>query len=354
MKFQCIGVMSGTSLDGMDIAFCVFEKKNNTWHYEIKQAQTYPYSNEWINRLQNAEQNNALNFCLLHTEYGNYIGRLVKKFTKKHNLPVDFIASHGHTIFHQPHHHLSVQIGSGAAIAAACGIPTICDFRSLDIALGGQGAPLVPIGDELLFNAYNACLNIGGISNISYKMKDKRIAYDISPANMILNHYARCKGLPFDKNGRIAQSGKLNIELFNLLNHLEFYTLSSPKSLGKEWVDATFLPLIESFALTIEDILHTLVEHIAYQIGTLINIQKFNTVLITGGGAKNTFLINRIQFYAKESQLTIPDENLIDYKEALVFAFLGLLRFQSLTNCLKSVTGAKQDSCGGCIYFINN
>ncbi len=352
MKQHIIGLMSGTSLDGVDIAYCTFENKNNQWHYEIIEAETFPYTNKWQKRLKELENNNGLIFSLTHVEYGRLLGLLVKKFIKKYHLKIDYIASHGHTIFHQPEKKMTLQIGSGAAIAANSGISTICDFRSLDVALGGHGAPLVPIGDELLFSKYDACLNIGGIANISYRHQTVRIAYDISPANMVLNYMAQKRGNAYDVDGKLAQSGKLDKGLFNYLNKIKYYTLPSPKSLGKEWVDREFLICIQIYKLSIEDYLRTFVEHIAYQIATVILKEKLHKVLITGGGVKNKFLIDRIQFYAKESQLIIPDDKLIDYKEALIFAFLGLLRVQQSYNCLKSVTGAVQNNCGGAIYWM--
>ncbi len=354
MKFSAIGIMSGTSLDGLDMAYCIFEYKHNQWKYEIKHAETIAYDKEWKNKLQNIENQSALEFNLTHVAYGHWIGKEVKKFIDKHHISVDFIASHGHTIFHQPEKQLTTQIGSGAAIAAESQTTTICDFRTLDVALKGQGAPLVPIGDKLLFSSYDACLNIGGISNISYNANNKRIAYDISPANMVLNHYANQKNKAFDEGGHLARSGKLHTELFNSLNLLDFYATQAPKSLGKEWVLSKIFPLLNSFSLSIEDILHTFVEHIAFQIAKIITQQHLNKVLITGGGTKNIYLIERIQNYASNAVLIIPDEKTIDYKEALVFAFLGVLRITNTNNCLKSVTGALKDNCGGCIYIANN
>jgi anhydro-N-acetylmuramic acid kinase len=353
MKINIVGVMSGTSLDGIDIAFCSFEKKNNHWQYTINHAETFSYNEEWLKRLQNASHDDALTFNLLHIEYGQLIGTLIKNIAKQHHLHPKYVASHGHTIFHQPEKQLTIQIGSGAAIAAASGVTTICDFRSLDVALGGQGAPLVPIGDALLFNDFDACLNIGGISNISYQHLDNRIAYDISPANMILNYLAHEKGYTFDQDGALAKSGKLTLDLFNTLNKLPFYYQESPKSLGREWIYTSILPILDSFSIPVEDKLNTFVEHIAFQIGKIISVQKFKNVLVTGGGAKNKFLMERLQHYAIPTPLIIPDEKTIDYKEALIFAFLGLLRINFINNCLQSVTGASKDNCGGCIYFCH-
>ncbi|MGI6292462.1 MAG: anhydro-N-acetylmuramic acid kinase [Bacteroidales bacterium] len=350
MKYHIIGLMSGTSLDGVDIAYCVFEKIDNKWQYTIVEAETIPYTNKWLKRLKELENSDGLTFNITHIEYGRLLGLLVKKFIRKHRLKVDYIASHGHTIFHQPEKRMTVQIGSGASIAANSGVSTTCDFRSLDVALGGHGAPLVPIGDELLFGKYDACLNIGGISNISYRQRASRIAYDISPANMILNYMAQMKGYSYDVGGHLAQSGKVDKELYATLNNIAYYRKPYPKSLGKEWVFGEFLSCIQEYKLSVEDYLRTFVEHIAFQIATVVLKEKLHKILITGGGAKNKFLIERIQFFAKESQLIIPEDKLVEYKEALIFAFLGLLRLQQTPNCLKSVTGANQDNCGGAIY----
>lgn len=352
MKTNIIGIMSGTSLDGVDVAYCSFWKKNDTWHYDIVCANTYPYTDEWVSRLQNLEHTDAITFNLTHIEYGRLLGKFANHFIQKNKIKPDYIASHGHTIFHQPKRRLTTQIGSGAAIAAECGISTICDFRSLDVALGGQGAPLVPIGDELLFGNYNACLNIGGFSNISYKENNQRIAFDVAPANIILNSFARSKGYDFDENGMMARQGKLDENLFAQLNALDFYKQPHPKSLGKEWVDNIILPLLTPYKLSPEDNLRTLIEHIAFQIKEIIKKANIQEILITGGGAKNIFLIERMQYYLPEQKLIIPHETLIDYKEALIFAFMGLLRIRQENNCLKSVTGAACDNCGGCVYAM--
>lgn len=352
MRANIIGIMSGTSLDGVDVAYCTFEKIKNKLHYDIVCAETYPYSNEWTLRLQNLEHTDALTFNLTDCEYGHLLGRLVATFIKKNGLKPDYIASHGHTIFHQPEKGLTKQIGSGAAIAAESGITTICDFRSLDVALGGQGAPLVPIGDELLFGNYDACLNIGGFANISYKVNNMRIAFDISPANIILNYFAKKRNFDYDENGFLAKQGCLNKELFTHLNSLDYYIQPFPKSLGKEWVLEMMLPCFTDFQLSPEDNLRTMVEHIAFQISEIIKNTNIKEIFISGGGAKNNFLIDRMQYYIPEIKTVIPNNLIIDFKEALIFAFLGLMRINQENNCLQSVTGAEKNNCGGCIYYI--
>jgi len=342
--------MSGTSLDGLDIAFCSFNYKNNCWDFNIIHAETIKYPPKLIKLLSTAFNLDALNFWKLHVEFGRFCGNATKKFILKNKCNPQLIASHGHTIFHQPQNGFTCQIGDGSQIAAITGINTVCDFRSKDIAFKGQGAPLVPIGDYFLFPKADACLNIGGIANISFKSKSKMIAFDICPANMVFNHYANLKGKKMDKNGQIAKKGSINYLLFNKLNKLDYYKSNSPRSLGREWIFEKIIPLIDKHEILIENKLHTIVEHSAFQIANTINKNKLKHVLISGGGAYNQYLIERIQNYTK-SELIIPQSKIIEFKEALVFAFLGVLRILEKENCLKSVTGAKKNNCGGAIYL---
>ena len=351
--YHVIGLMSGTSLDGVDLAYCKFILTNNGWEYEIIHTACYPYSEDWKVKLANAENTSALAIHLLDTALGEYFSENISEFIKKHHIiELDFIASHGHTIFHQPENGLTLQIGAGAVIAVNTGITTICDFRKMDVAMGGQGAPLVPIGDRDLFSSYNYCLNIGGIANISFELNGQRLAFDICPANMILNHYLSDKNLLFDNEGLLARSGTVNAELLAELNKLDYYHQAFPKSLGKEWVLQNIYPTVAKYNLSANAILATLVEHIAIQIA--INVNKSETpasMLITGGGAYHAYLIERINTHACV-QLIIPSRELIEFKEALVFAFLGVLRFRNENNCLASVTGAQKNNCGGQIFFV--
>jgi anhydro-N-acetylmuramic acid kinase len=349
-SYSVIGIMSGTSLDGLDLAFCIFSKKLDNWNYQILKAETVSYSSDWEKRLKELPKASAVEFVQTNTDYGTFIGQKVNSFINKHNLQVDFISSHGHTIFHQPILGFTSQIGAGASIAAETGLDVVCDFRSLDVALNGQGAPLVPIGDRLLFSEYDYRLNIGGFANISYEEDGKTFAFDIAPANIALNYLMHKIGFPFDKNGEFAEKGKLIPELLQKLNALPFYQIKSSKSLGREWFENEFLDLIDS-TYTINDVLSTLVKHLTYQISIVLNrtSKKNQKLLITGGGAYNSFLIEQLKEQTN-IEIVIPSNDLIQFKEALIFAFLGVLRIENQVNTLKKVTGANSDSIGGAIY----
>ena len=348
-RYLALGIMSGTSLDGLDLCLCEFLKHDSLWNYRILKAETLEYTPFWKDRLKSVEKASAFDLAKTNADYGHFIAQSVNRFLGNVSERPDFIASHGHTVFHQPDIGLTLQIGDGATIAAVTTIPTVSNFRSGNVAIGGQGAPLVPAGDALLFGNYDMCLNIGGFSNISYQKEQERIAFDICPANIVLNHYAEKIGLNYDKDGAEARKGKLNLELFERLNRLGFYRIDKNKSLGKEWVLEHIYPLTDAFETNIYNVLNTLTEHIAYQIAGKLNLKSKATVLITGGGANNKYLIERIGNFTANS-LTLGEEDLIHYKEALIFAFLGLLRWLGEPNCLKSATGACKDHCGGGIY----
>ena len=347
--YYVLGLMSGTSLDGLDLALCHFEKTDSRWNYNVIAAQTYPYHNDLRLRLARAIELSAYEFVKLDVELGSVIASIVRTFLAGQQVKPDFIASHGHTTFHQPAIGLTSQIGSGAVIASHTGITTVCDFRTNDVALGGQGAPLVPIGDELLFGHYDACLNLGGFSNISFRKDGRRIAFDVSPCNMALNYLANQLGMDYDKDGETARSGKLNQSLFDSLNGLDFYNLQGAKSLGKEWFDTIFRPCLDQSELSVAAKLRTLTEHIAYQLAQSSYGKKGETMLVTGGGAQNLFLIERLRDIGTK-EVVIPDEQTIDFKEAIIFAFLGVLRMRNEANCLSAVTGARMDNCGGAVY----
>ena len=342
--------MSGTSLDGLDVVYARFWGKRDSPNYEILYAESVPYDDFWRDKLRNSFYLNAEGITALDAEYGRFLGMEVRNFAQKYDISdkVDFVASHGHTVFHRPDLGYNLQIGNGAWLHAVSGFKVICDFRTLDIAYGGQGAPLVPTGDKLLFGQYDYCLNIGGFANLSFDdARHSRVAYDICPANYCLNRLMRTRGQEYDKDGLVARSGKLNAALFDALNALEYYHRQPPKSLAQEWVDAEMTPLIDCCRDTFENIAATLTEHAAFQISQ--NIKENNSVLVTGGGAYNIFLIERVLEY-KKINLIKPASIIIDFKEALIFAFLGLLRAEGLTNCLKTVTGADRNTVSGQIY----
>jgi anhydro-N-acetylmuramic acid kinase len=365
-KYYVIGLMSGTSLDGLDIVYAEmdYEPFNAVSHasvtdYKILEAETIDYTQSFKASILGLENTNALHFLEWDRKVGTYFGEEVNRFIEKKGIrEVDFVASHGHTIYHQPAKGFTIQIGHGASLAAACGLSVVCDFRSLDVALKGQGAPLVPIGDKLLFAEYTYCLNLGGIANISFdNTKGTRMAFDICPANMPLNYLVNKIKLEYDANGQLAAKGKVNSLLLDKLNNLNFYKLSSPKSLGKEWVLCDFIPLLEASEISIDDKLATVCEHIAIQIADTISQNHIpgkidEKLLITGGGAFNSYLIDRIRKLTDQKcNVIIPDEKTVKFKEALIFALLGVLRWEGEVNCLSSVTGATKDSIGGCIYL---
>ena len=348
MKTQlAIGLMSGSSLDGIDLALVRFTGEKGNYSYDIIEADTLAYPEPWQQKLANAFLSKPEDLKTLDREYGTYLGQCVAEFVKQHKVMPDFVASHGHTIFHKPEQHYTLQIGDGQALADSCGLLTVNDFRTEDVLKGGQGAPLVPIGDKLLFGDYDICLNIGGIANVSYEWEGKRIAYDICIANQALNWLSQREGLAYDKDGLLAQRGKVNSRLLDQLNDNGFFHQAPPKSLGREYFETYQKQAIESQRT--DDAMATCVEHIAYQIGRAIEQLPQGRLLVTGGGAHNKYLVERIQRHTKH-QVVVPDNETVDYKEALIFALLGLLRLEGQTNVLCSVTGAPTDSCSGKIW----
>jgi anhydro-N-acetylmuramic acid kinase len=348
-KFKVIGAMSGTSCDGLDLAACEFLEENNKWKFKVVAAETIEYTQDWLKKLQNTPFLSGEKIMELHAEYGNFTGLQINALIKKTGFLPDLISSHGHTIFHQPEKHFTFQLGNGAQIAATTNITTVSDFRTGDVALGGQGAPLVPIGDRILFSEYDYCLNLGGFANISFEEENKRIAFDICPVNFILNFLAKKQGFPFDKNGELGRCGTISHELLAKLNNIEYYKTTAPKSLGREWVETAFSPVMNSVNISDKDLFSTVYEHIATQISK--SITKPGKVLITGGGAFNTFLIELIS-EKTPVELVIPANEIVNFKEALIFAFLGILKIKGQINCLSSVTGASRDSSSGIIHLI--
>jgi len=350
LSFRVIGVMSGTSLDGLDLCLCSFNFESGKWKYKIIKANTIPYIAELKVELSMGFTKSGSELTKLDYDYGRWIGRQVKEFVKDEEIKPDFIASHGHTIFHKPNDGYTLQIGKGSAIAVESGLPCICDFRSSDVSRSGQGAPLVPIGDKLLFAEYDICLNLGGFANLSYEKEQTRIAFDIGPCNIILNHLAMKYGIDYDHNGELGKKGNVDSPLLNELNSLDFYQMQSPKSLGREWVEETILPIIEKSTISLEDKFRTVYEHITEQICRITNSINGTNILVTGGGTKNILLIHLLKNKSNHS-IVIPDNQTIDFKESLIFAFLGVLYMIKKPGALSTVTGASEDSVSGCLYY---
>jgi anhydro-N-acetylmuramic acid kinase len=339
--------MSGTSMDGLDLVCVDFKKKKN-WDFEILKAKTYSYSSEWKTCLTELHLQNSQQIKEVEKDYVNLLAKFILDF-KSDIEGIDFVSSHGHTVFHQPDQGFTLQIGNTPQLSKLIALPLICDFRSQDVELGGQGAPLVPIGDLHLFKSYSCCLNLGGFANVSLPQKAQVTAFDICAVNTVLNVLANEKGLEYDSEGNLAQAGHLIPELLSALENLEYYQKKAPKSLGIEWVNEKIFPLLDQYRTNlVEDRIHTYTYHIAKQIGSIF--KNTDSVLITGGGAKNNYLISLLNKFSK-AKFSIPDPLVVDFKEALIFAFLGLLRIENRVNCLSSVTGASADHSSGNIFY---
>lgn len=336
---KVVGLMSGTSLDGLDLILVDFQSEKE---YNVIKTQTVKYDSEWQNRLAYARQLSGGELAQLNVDYGIYLGNCVNAFIDE---KIDLIASHGHTVFHQPAKSLTLQIGSLQHIYAATGVPTVGDFRVLDVAKGGQGAPLVPIGDALLFGDFDYCLNLGGISNVSFvNERREREAFDVSPCNIVANLLAEKLGKAFDENGELAKKGEVNSDLLQRLNAWSYY--QNVTSLGIEAIEESFLPMFfRASNLPVNTQLATYYRHLGLQIGKVL---KGGKTLITGGGAHNTFLVNELKKHS-ETEIIVPKKETIDFKEALIFALLGYLRLEGKINILASVTGASSDSCSGTV-----
>lgn len=350
-NYNVIGVMSGTSLDGVDLAHIFFTNNNGKWEFAIAETITVPYSDLWVKRLKEAVGYSEDELTLLNKEYTALLGSVIKSFIEDNGInDLDAVCSHGHTILHQPHNGFTLQIGNLPEIASIIGVKAVCDFRVQDVQLGGQGAPLVPIGDRMLFSLYRYCLNLGGFSNISFEEKGQRIAFDICPVNTVLNYYANQLGLEYDDRGLIAAKGKILLPLLSELNSLEFYKLPYPKSLGFEFVKEMILPLMDSYNASVEEKIATFTEHVAQQIANTVMGIGQGELLVTGGGAYNDFLIGRLKQLLQDTVIVVPDDKTIQFKEALIFALLGVLKLRGDVNVLSSVTGAAHDHSSGSVY----
>ena len=342
--------MSGTSLDGIDLAELTFYWTQGKWQFEIGATATVPYTSAWVKLLQQAVDFSDKALTELNVAYTQLLGKTIFDFIAQHQLTkVDAVCSHGHTILHQPQNGFTLQIGNLPELAEYCQQKVVCDFRVQDVQLGGQGAPLVPIGDRFLFHEYTYCLNLGGFSNISFEQHGQRLAFDISAVNTVLNYYAQQQGWNYDDRGAFAKSGKLHQPLVEALNALPYYQQLPPKSLGFEYVKTILLPLMESFAIDAESKMHSFTEHVAYQIAAALT-DKTGSLLLTGGGAYNDFLVERMQHYLPNLTLVIPNKKTIEFKEALIFGLLGVLRLRNEINVLHSVTGARKDHCAGKVF----
>ncbi|MEZ4805218.1 MAG: anhydro-N-acetylmuramic acid kinase [Bacteroidia bacterium] len=350
--YKVIGIMSGSSMDGIDLALCTINSDNGKYSYSIDASETYPYSEVWRLRLSQLRKADALSYAKTDVFYGHYLGHLVNDFIKKNSIEVDFISSHGHTAFHYPEEMISCQLGDGASLSAICNLPVVNDFRAMDIAKKGQGAPLVAIGDDMLFSDYDYCLNLGGFANISGKVGEYRVSFDICPANILLNRVARDLNKDFDEDGEIASRGSIQYSLLEELNDIDYYSMPFPKSLNRDWINNELWQIVkEGEKHTPENKMKTFVDHIGIQIAKSVDYLSGKNsagkkVLVTGGGAFNPILMDHIRTHC-EAEFIVPDETMVKYKEALIFAFMGVLRIENKENIIKTFTGAKSNSVSG-------
>jgi anhydro-N-acetylmuramic acid kinase len=339
-------------MDGIDLALCKIVSDNGKYTYSIEVAETFDYSEIWRLRLSQLRKADALSYAKTDVFYGHYLGHLVKEFIQKHGIEADMVASHGHTAFHYPEEMITRQVGDGASLSAICNLPVVSDFRSMDVAKKGQGAPLVAIGDEMFFSDYDYCLNLGGFANISGKIGPYRVSFDICPANILLNRVARDLEQEFDENGEIASKGSIHYPLLDNLNAIDYYAMPFPKSLNRDWINNELWQIVkEGVKLSPENKMKTFVDHIGVQIGKSIDYLSSKQaagkkVLVTGGGAFNPVLMDHIRTHS-EADFIIPDASLVKFKEALIFALMGVMRVENKVNIIKTFTGAKTDSVSG-------
>lgn len=350
--YSVIGIMSGSSMDGVDLAHCKITSDNGHYTYSIEESETFEYDEVWRLRLSQIRKADSLAYTKTDVFYGHYLGHLVNKFIAKYDLKVDMVASHGHTVFHYPEEMITRQVGDGASLSAICKLPVVSDFRSMDVAKKGQGAPLVAIGDQLLFNDYDFCLNLGGFANISGKIAEFRVSFDICPANILLNRVARDLNQDYDHDGEIAGQGSINYKLLEALNEIDYYAMPFPKSLNRDWINNELWQIVkEGEKLSPQDKMKTFVDHIGIQISKSLDYlsrkePSGKKVLVTGGGAFNKVLMEHIRTHSP-AEFIVPDEKLVKFKEALIFALMGVLRVENKVNIVKTFTGAKSDSISG-------
>lgn len=359
MVYNVIGLTSGTSLAGLDIVFVALTEVRGKWTYELKAAERLAYTSEWEEKLGGAAALPARDYFLLHSEYGHFIGHAVNQFIAQHQLDhkVHFITSHGHTVFHVPAQKMTAQLGDGAAIAAVTGISVISDLRSVDVALGGKGAPVLPVAEQLLFPDYHYRVNLAENATIAAQPDGQLIAFDVCPCNYVLDTLAGLLGRPFDEEGKLAAGGVTDQGLLDALNGLAFYNEQYPRTLTSKFGTGTILPMIQQQQLSTQGKLNTYIHHIAAQVAAAVQQltpseegAAYN-LLLTGGGARNTYLVETIRTILQPLNVTVTVQE-EPFRNALMIALLGALRWRQEPNALSAVTGAEKDSVGGALWSV--
>lgn len=350
-RWRVLGLMSGSSLDGLDLCLANFHFDGQRWHFTIENSHTQPYPDALVDRLRVAHLAPVAEVQALDATLGRLFAQAVGDFLGDKTKP-QLISSHGHTIVHAPADGYTLQIGGAAYLAAQMRLPVVYDFRTADVALGGQGAPLVPYGDDLLFADYSACLNLGGIANVSLRQGDKRLAWDMAFCNMVLNHFSQKLGRAYDEDGLLAKSGRFLPDLEASLVAWPYYRRPAPKSLGREDFERELLPLLEKENWAPVDVLHTYTLHLGRYLGSVVSTTcTSGKVLVTGGGAFNSFLMAEMQ-RTSSLKIDIPTAEVVAQKEALIFGFLGLLRYLHQPNVFSSVTGSSADHSAGVLLDL--
>lgn len=345
------GVMSGSSLDGLDIAVVQFNE-NNDW--ELLWTFGTPYSEDWVHRIKNYNELSASEYISFTSAYSYYIGELLDKALANYPGHIDYISFHGHTLMHLPESGITEQIGNGGVIAASLNIPTITDFRIQDVVKGGVGTPLAPLVELHFFQGHDYYLNLGGIANITkIDHADQLMAYDICPCNQVLNYYSQLMGKDYDEDGNVARTGTLNIELIDYLNSIPYFELPAPKSLDNNWIIHEVIPNFPEGR--VEDILHTFCLWMASCIANELDADRAPTsLMVSGGGAHNTFFMECLkkELAPKGCTLYLPAKEIIDFKEAILMALMAYNYLEDKPNVLSAVTGASSDSIGGALYKV--
>jgi len=344
------GVMSGSSLDGLDIAIVHFSPNSDwqlLWSYDI------PYTPEWVSRLKNYHLLSSTEYVSLKFDFSRYIGELVGDALGDYSGNVDYVSFHGHTLLHLPEKGITEQIGNGGVLAAILNIPTITDFRTQDVTKGGVGTPLAPLVELNLFKGHDYYLNLGGIANIT-KLIDaaKLMAYDVCPCNQVLNYFSNQMGKDYDEGGEIARSGTINKNLIDYLNSIPYFDQNPPKSLDNNWIMNEVIPNFP--AGKIEDTLHTFCNWVAECIANEVEESKASSLMVSGGGAHNTYFMECLtsRLSSKNCELHLPSKEIIDFKEAILMSLMAYKYINGESNVLCSVTGASSDSIGGALYKI--
>lgn len=350
--YTVTGLMSGSSLDGLDLAFCRFTRHEaGEWEGCILEARTVAFPPALLEDLRRLPAASALELVRTDTAFIRFCAGEVQQLIAGCGEKPGLIASHGHTVFHNPGAGYTLQIGNGGLLAGLTGIPVVSDFRTLDVGLGGQGAPLVPGAEKHLFPSYQACLNLGGIANLSFPQEAAARGFDVCPCNQLLDLVSSRRGLAFDRDGLLAEKGKVDPDLLQSLRAIPFHRKAGPKSLGNEEVRNIWFPVLAAFETEPEHVLATLCQYIALETAAALPAAgPTGRLLITGGGAFHPVLVRGINHACTGWETVVPEKTLISFKEAYCFAFLGLLRWRGENNTLAAVTGARHDAPGGALY----